>query len=72
MIIRGEKIFCDPSSEPSHQDNSDEGSQYMFSMRYKKNYPSIIIKYSSYLELCHIHVATKDNFLMTQFKIALI
>ena len=25
-----ETIGCDPSSEPSHQDGSDEGSQHMF------------------------------------------
>ena len=25
-------IYCDPSLEPSHQDSSNEGSQYMFLM----------------------------------------
>ena len=40
------KIYCDPSSEPSQQDGSDEGSQHILSIRNKKNYPSIIIKYS--------------------------
>ena len=44
-----------PSSEPSQWDSSDEGSQHMVSMRNKKNYPSIIIKYPSYLELCFYH-----------------
>ena len=35
------KICCDPSSEPSQQDGSDEGSQHMLSMRNKTtcNYP---------------------------------
>ena len=33
------------------QDSSVEGSQHTVSIRNKKNYPSIIIKYSSYLEL---------------------
>ena len=32
-------ICCDPSSEPSFQDGSDEGSQYMFLCRTNKNYP---------------------------------
>ena len=31
-------IFCDHSLEPSHRDGSNEGSQYMFSLRNKKNY----------------------------------
>ena len=44
-------ICCDPSSEPSQQGGSDEGSQHMVSVRNKKNYPSNIIKYSPYLEL---------------------
>ena len=30
-------ILCDPSLEPSRRDGSNEGSQYMFSMRNKKN-----------------------------------
>ena len=37
-------ICCDPSSEPSRRDGSDEGSQYTVSMRRKKNYPSMIIE----------------------------
>ena len=44
-------ICCDPSSEPSLRDGSDDGSQYMVSMRHKKNYLSNIIKCSSYLRL---------------------
>ena len=41
------KSICrDPSSEQSHREGSDEGSQHMVSMRNKKNYLSIIIKYS--------------------------
>ena len=31
-------ICCDPSLEPSHQDGSNDGSQHMFLLRYKKNY----------------------------------
>ena len=34
-----ETICCDPSSEPSHRDGSDEGSQHMFSCRVDKNHP---------------------------------
>ena len=30
--------ICDPSSEPSHRDGSNEGSQHMFSLGNKKNY----------------------------------
>ena len=30
-------IFCDPSLEPSRRDGSNEGSQYMFFLRNKKN-----------------------------------
>ena len=43
MIIEGfslfliETIYCDPSSELSHQDSSDEGSQLMFLRRTNKN-----------------------------------
>ena len=32
-------ICCDTSSEPSHRDGSDEGSQRMFLCRINKNYP---------------------------------
>ena len=35
-------ICCDPSSEPSRRDGSDEGSQHMVSMRNKKNYHKIL------------------------------
>ena len=41
------KTCYDPISEPSHQ-----GSQHMVQMRIKKNYPLVIIKYFTYLELC--------------------
>ena len=51
MIIRDNFLLdlhrnkcCDPSSELS-QDDSDEGPQHIISMRNKKNYPSVIIKY---------------------------
>ena len=51
LSILHKNIRYDRSSEPSQRDGSDEGSQPMVSVRNKKNYPSIIIKYSSYLEL---------------------
>ena len=34
-----ETLCCDPSSEPSHQDGLDDGSQHMFLCRINKNYP---------------------------------
>ena len=46
MLILHNNIRCDTSSELSHRDGSDEGSQHMVSVRNKKNYPSVIIKYS--------------------------
>ena len=33
-----QNVFCDPSLELSHRDGSNVGSQYMFSLRNKKNY----------------------------------
>ena len=39
ILFLNETICCDPSSEPSCQDGSDEGSQHMFSCRINKNYP---------------------------------
>ena len=42
MLILHKTICCDPSSEPSGQDGSDEGSQHMVSMRNKKNYYQIL------------------------------
>ena len=38
LLILYKNIRCDPSSEPSCRDGSDEGSQHMVSMRDKKNY----------------------------------
>ena len=52
LLILHKNINCDLSSEPSRRDGSDEVSQHMVLMRNKKNCPSIIIKYPSYLELC--------------------
>ena len=50
MIIRDnillfllKNICCDPSSEPSQRDGSDEGSQRMVLMRNKKNYHQILL-----------------------------
>ena len=40
LLILHKNLCCDPSSEPSRRDGSDEGSQHMVSMRNKKNYPS--------------------------------
>ena len=34
-----ETLHCDPSSEPSRRDGSDEGSQCIFVCRIKENYP---------------------------------
>ena len=41
LLILHKNICCDPSSEPSQQDGSDEGSQHMVSTRNKKNYHQI-------------------------------
>ena len=67
MIIRDNfsvlyiNIYCDPSSEPSRRDGSDEGSQHMTTMRNKQNYHSVITKYSSYLKLCQYIFFVFDN-----------
>ena len=38
-----ETIYCDPSSELSQQDSSDEGSQHMFSLtKINPNYHQIL------------------------------
>ena len=50
-LISQLNIYCDPSLEPSHQDSSNEGSQYMFLMENMANYPKIMPVTSSYLEL---------------------
>ena len=46
-----ETICCDPSSELSRRDGSDEGSQHMVLCRINKNYPSLSPNTPSYLEL---------------------
>ena len=46
LTILHKNLFCDHSAEPSQRDGSDEASQHMVSKRNKKNYPSVIIKYS--------------------------
>ena len=56
MLILHKNICCDPSSEPSHRDGSDEGSQHIVSIRNKKNYPSVIIKY-----LCFSSYHTEES-----------
>ena len=43
LLILHKNICCDPSSEPSQQDGSDEGSQHMVLMRNNKKYLTIII-----------------------------
>ena len=45
------KHICDPPLAPSHRDGSNEGSQYMLSLRYKEKYFRIIFNTHSYLEL---------------------
>ena len=42
MLILHKNIGCDPASEPSQQDGSDEVSQHMVSMRNKNNYHQIL------------------------------
>ena len=42
LLILHKNIGCDPSSEPSRRDGSDEGSQHMVLMRNKKNYHQIL------------------------------
>ena len=54
-------ICCDPSSELSGQDVSDEGSQHMVSVRNKKNNPSIIIKYPL-LSRALVSMSNKKNY----------
>ena len=36
LLILHKNVCCDPSSEPSCQGGSDEGSQHMVSMRIRK------------------------------------
>ena len=50
---------CDPSSEPSPQDVSDEGSQQMFLCRIKQKLYLIITKYSSKA----LYLQSKQDFL---------
>ena len=52
-----ETISCDPSSEPSNQDGSDEGSQYMFLCRINK-FSLIITKYSLISYALSMYVGT--------------
>ena len=54
-------ICCDPSSELSRRDGSDEGSQHMVSMKNKKNYPSIIIKYSLLYRALPLALSTEED-----------
>ena len=42
LLILHKNICCDPSSEPSRREGSEEGSQYMVWMRNKKNYYQIL------------------------------
>ena len=44
MLILHKNICCDPSSEPSQRDGSDEGSQHMVLIRNKKNKASQAIQ----------------------------
>ena len=60
MKIYVENICCEPSSEPSHRDGSDEGSQHMVLMRNKKNYHLLPLIWSSVIlhnsKTCHKQV----------------
>ena len=48
LLILHKDLCCDPSSEPSQRDGSDEASQHKVSMRNKKNYDQILpLIYSS-------------------------
>ena len=52
-------ICCDPSSELSRQDSSDEGSQCMVSMRNKNIISQLSSNAPSYLELYVTHEQRK-------------
>ena len=52
FIYLNENIHCDPSSETSRRDDSNEGSQCMFLRKNKENYLLIISVTPSYLEHC--------------------
>ena len=57
LFILHKNIRCDPSSEPSGQDSSGEGSQHTVSMRRK-----IVVKYSLLsraLQICTFCIQTK-------------
>ena len=41
--ILHQNIFCDPPLEPFHRDGPNEGSQYMFLLRNKKNYYPLLM-----------------------------
>ena len=41
LMRLNKNIFCDPSLEPSCRDGSNEGSQHMFLLKNKKNYPPL-------------------------------
>ena len=41
-MFLNKNMCCDPLSELSRQDGSNEGSQHMFSLRNKKNYLRIL------------------------------
>ena len=55
-----ESICCDPSSELSCRDGSDEGSPHMFLCRIKKN-PQLSSITPSYLELCQMAAMFKHH-----------
>ena len=51
LFILHKNICCDPSSEPSHRDGSDEGSHHMVLMRNRKIISQLTSNNPSYLEL---------------------
>ena len=57
-------MYCDPSSEPSCEDGSDEGSQNIFLCRVNKNHPYLSPNTNSYLVLCslvRVFIANMSN-----------
>ena len=55
-ILKHFRVYCDPSLEPSHLHDSNEGSQHMFSLRNMKNHLNYPPKHisSRALKICFI------------------
>ena len=52
FLFLNENICCDPSLEPSQQDGSNDGSQYMFLWKNMDNYPETVPVTPSFLGPC--------------------